>query len=52
MSTHKENREEQAREQRNHQRLSKLWLWVGVLVLCAILFFWIFDIGTFIGPNQ
>lgn len=30
----------------------RLWLWIGVIILCALLFFWIFDIGTFIGPNQ
>lgn len=45
---------EQEREKiaRNRRRMYRLWLWIGVIILCALLFFWIFDIGTFIGPNQ
>lgn len=50
MSTHNEHQ----REEKNKERklINNIWLWIGVIVLCAILLFWIFDIGTFLGPNQ
>ncbi|MDE6242928.1 MAG: hypothetical protein K2M14_02840 [Muribaculaceae bacterium] len=45
--------QERYREEQNKKRMwNKIWLWVGVIVLCVILFFWIFGIGTFLGPNQ
>lgn len=40
-------KDEAARRRRN-----KVWLWIGVIILVLILLFWIFDIGTFLGPNQ
>lgn len=46
MSEHNKNRKE------NKKLINNIWLWIGVIVLCAILLFWIFDIGTFLGPNQ
>lgn len=47
------HKQEQKREEdKKRQNMNKIWLWVGVIILCAILFFWIFDIGTFLGPNQ
>ena len=39
---------EQKDKQREHtRRLNKLWIWLGVLVLIAILLWWIFSIGFF-----
>ena len=46
------NQERYREEQNKKRNWNKIWLWVGVVVLCAILFFWIFNIGTFLGPNQ
>lgn len=44
--------DERAKIARNRRRMYRIWLWLGIIVLCALLFFWIFDIGTFLGPNQ
>lgn len=47
-------RAEERREERNRRNsiLNKVWLWIGVIVLVAILLYWLFAIGTFEGPNQ
>ncbi len=54
-------RQREAREERKRIRegrekarnaLNKVWLWIGVIVLAAILLYWLFAIGTFEGPNQ
>ena len=42
-------REEEARYRRS---VNNVWMWIGVIILAVLLFFWIFDIGTYIGPNQ
>lgn len=31
---------------RSTRKINKLWLWLGVLVLCILLVWWIFSIGT------
>ena len=40
-----------AKEKENHRentrKMNRLWLWLGVLVLVAILLWWIFSIGFF-----
>ena len=41
----KANQKEKQRE--NTRRMNRLWLWPGVLVLVAILLWWIFSIGFF-----
>lgn len=33
------------RKRESTRRTNKLWLWLGVLVLVAILLYWIFSIG-------
>lgn len=39
---------EQKDKQREHtRRMNRMWLWLGVLVLVAILLWWIFSIGFF-----
>ena len=39
---------EQKDKERTHtRRLNKLWIWLGVLFLIAILLWWIFSIGFF-----
>ena len=39
---------EQKDKQREHtRRMNKLWIWLGVLFLVAILLWWIFSIGFF-----
>ena len=39
---------EQKDKERAHTRgMNKLWLWLGVLVLIALLLWWIFSIGFF-----
>ncbi len=47
-------RAEERREERKRRNsiLNKAWLWIGVIVLVAILLYWLFAIGTFEGPNQ
>ena len=35
------------RKRRDTQRINRLWLWLGVIVLVFILLFWLFAIGTF-----
>ena len=47
-------RAEERREERKRRNsiLNKVWLWIGVIVLVAILLYWLFAIGTFEGPNQ
>lgn len=47
--TRRERQEEEARQRRE---INKIWLWVGVVVLCVILLYWIFFIGISLGPNQ
>ena len=37
--------EEKNKHRENTRRINKLWLWLGVLVLVAILLYWIFSIG-------
>lgn len=37
---------------RRRKMITRLWLWIGVIVLCALLLIWIFAIGTFEGPDQ
>lgn len=37
--------EEKAKHRENTRRINRLWLWLGVLVLVAILLYWIFSIG-------
>ena len=38
---------ERDRERHHTRNLNKLWIWLGVLVLIAILLWWIFSIGFF-----
>lgn len=33
------------RQRENTRKINKLWLWLGILVLVAILLWWIFSIG-------
>lgn len=33
------------RRRENTRRMNRLWLWIGVLILVAILLWWIFSIG-------
>lgn len=33
------------RKRESTKRINRLWLWLGVLVLVAILLYWIFSIG-------
>lgn len=33
------------RKRANTQKINRLWLWLGVLVLIAILLYWLFSIG-------
>lgn len=28
------------------RKINKLWLWLGVLILCIILIWWLFTLGT------
>ena len=36
------------REERKHtQKVNKLWLWLGVLILIFILLWWLWSVGTF-----
>ena len=37
--------EEKNKHRENTRRINRLWLWLGVLVLVAILLYWIFSIG-------
>lgn len=55
------DKQKEARLEREHIRegrekarraLNKIWLWIGVIILAAILLYWLFAIGTFEGPNQ
>lgn len=39
----KANGRDQHRE--NTRKINKLWLWLGILVLIAILLYWLFSIG-------
>ena len=34
------------RRESDSKKISRLWLWLGILVLIAILLYWIFSIGT------
>lgn len=35
------------RKRDNTKRINNLWLWFGVLILIAILLYWLFSIGIF-----
>lgn len=35
------------RKRENTKRINNLWLWFGVLILVAILLYWLFSIGIF-----
>ena len=35
------------RQREKTRRMNKLWLWLGVMILVAILLWWIFSIGFF-----
>ncbi|MBD5357196.1 MAG: hypothetical protein HDR88_09375 [Bacteroides sp.] len=35
------------RHRENTRKINRLWLWLGVLVLIAILLYWLFSIGMF-----
>lgn len=37
--------EEKNKHRENTRRINRLWLWLGILVLVAILLYWIFSIG-------
>ena len=48
MDKHHTPQERDSRRKRNN----RIWLTAGAVILCAILLFWLFAIGTFEGPNQ
>lgn len=63
--THKEERHSEAierregRGERNRKEEgtpwysnSKVWLWVGVVVFCALLLYWVLFMAIWDGPNQ
>ncbi len=33
------------RKRENTRKINRLWLWLGILVLIAILLYWLFSIG-------
>lgn len=33
-------------ENKSTKKMNRIWLWLGVLILCFILLWWIFGIGT------
>jgi cytochrome c-type biogenesis protein CcmH/NrfG len=35
------------RRRENTKKVNRLWLWLGILVLVAILLYWLFSIGLF-----
>ena len=39
--------EQKNKEREKTSRMNKLWIWLGVLFLVAILLWWIFSIGFF-----
>lgn len=39
--------ESRERKEEGTQKSSRLWVWLGVLVLIFILLYWLFAIGTF-----
>ena len=39
--------EQKDKQREKTRRMNKLWLWLGVLILVAILLWWIFSIGFF-----
>lgn len=39
--------EEKNKERQHTKSMNKLWIWLGVLVLIALLLWWIFSIGFF-----
>lgn len=39
--------EQKDKQRESTRRMNKLWIWLGVLVLVAILLWWIFSIGFF-----
>lgn len=39
------------RHRENTSKVNRLWLWLGVLVLIAILLYWLFSIGLFESAN-
>lgn len=55
------DRQKEVRREREHRReekqktrrlLGNIVLWTGVVILVAILLYWLFAIGTFEGPDQ
>lgn len=42
-------REEEAKAKRS---INKILMWLGVIIIIALLLYWLFAIGTFEGPNQ
>lgn len=34
------------RRNNNTRKTNRLWLWLGVLILCIILIWWLFTLGT------
>lgn len=39
--------ESRERHRENTRKINRLWLWLGVLALIAILLYWLFSIGIF-----
>ena len=39
--------EQKEKQRESTRRMNKLWIWLGVLFLVAILLWWIFSIGFF-----
>ena len=39
--------EQKDKQREKTRRMNKLWLWLGVMILVAILLWWIFSIGFF-----
>ena len=37
--------EQKEKHRENTRKMNRLWLWIGVLILVAILLWWIFSIG-------
>lgn len=35
------------RKRENSRKINRMWLWFGVLILIAILLYWLFSIGLF-----
>ena len=37
------------RHRENNRKINRLWLWLGVLILIAILLYWLFSMGLMEG---